>query len=63
MKIIQIRRKTTYRKRSSKKMFEIITRITYVKKYIFGLPVATIKKNKEMYFEDKRINKESMLFV
>lgn len=63
MKIIQIKRKTTYRKRSSKKMFEIITRITYVKKYVFGLPIETISKNKEMYFEDKKINKDNMLFV
>jgi hypothetical protein len=63
MKIIQIKRKITYRKRSSKKMFEMITRITYVKKYLFGLPIETIIKNKEMYFEDKKLNKDNMLFV
>tara|TARA_R110002049_G_scaffold302258_1_gene494958 strand:+ start:9269 stop:9460 length:192 start_codon:yes stop_codon:yes gene_type:complete len=63
MKVIQIKRKITYRKRSSKKMFEIITRITHVKRYVFGLPIGTLRKSKEMYFEDKKINKENMLFV
>lgn len=63
MKVIQIKRKTTYRQRSSKKMFEIITRITYVKKYLFGFPIETISENKEMYFEDKKVNKDTMLFV
>jgi hypothetical protein len=63
MKLIQIKRKVIFRKRSSKKMFEIITRITHVKKYVFGLPIGTIIKNKEMYFEDKKINMDNMLFV
>lgn len=63
MKFIQIRRKTTYQKRSSRKMFEIITRITYVKRYLLGLPIKTILKTKEMYFEDKKICKDTMLFV
>jgi hypothetical protein len=63
MKIIQIKRKTTYRQRSSKRMFQIITRITYVKKYLFGFPIETISKSKQMYFEDKKLNKDAMLFV
>ena len=50
MKIINIRRNTKTEKRYSIKMGELTTKVTYVKKYFFGLPIKTLHKYRETYY-------------
>jgi len=50
MKFIQIKRKTKTEKRYSKKMGELTTNVTYVKKCLLGLPIKTLHKYRETYY-------------
>ncbi len=50
MKIIQIKRKTKTEKRYSKKMGELLVQVTYIKKYLLGLPIKTLHKYRETYY-------------
>lgn len=50
MKIIDIKRNTKTEKRYSIKMGELTTKVTYVKKYFFGLPIKTLHKYRETYY-------------
>jgi len=49
MKVLQIKRKTKTERRYSKEMGELTTNVTYVKKYLLGLPVKTLHKYRETY--------------
>ena len=50
MKIIFVKRKTKIEKRYSKKMGQLTTRVTYIKKHFLGLPVKTLHKYRETYY-------------
>ena len=50
MKILQIKRKTKTERRYTKEMGELTTNVTYVKKYLLGLPVKTLHKYRETYY-------------
>ncbi|WP_296312803.1 hypothetical protein [Winogradskyella sp. UBA3174] len=50
MKIIDIKRKTKTEKRYSKKMGELLTKVTYIKKRFLGLPIKTLHKYRETYY-------------
>lgn len=50
MKVIQIKRKTKTERRYSKEMGELTINVTYVKKYLLGLPVKTLHKYRETYY-------------
>ncbi|OBQ55352.1 hypothetical protein JJL45_08455 [Tamlana sp. s12] len=63
MKILYIKRRTQYEKRYSIKMGELITKVTSIKKYLFGLPVKTLHLNKETYYKETKHPKDGMLFV
>ncbi|GAB4512638.1 MAG: hypothetical protein Tsb004_18790 [Allomuricauda sp.] len=49
MRLSRIKRETKYEKRYSVKMGELTTRVTYIKRYIMGLPVRTLHKYRETY--------------
>ncbi len=63
MKIIYIKRETTYEKRYSIKMGELTTKVTYIKKYLLGLPVKTLHKYRETYYGEVKDCNDCMLFV
>ncbi|WP_437397189.1 hypothetical protein [Flagellimonas lutimaris] len=50
MKLSKIKRETKYEKRYSVKMGELTTQVTYIRKYIMGLPVRTLHKYRETYY-------------
>ncbi|RIV73108.1 hypothetical protein [Flagellimonas aequoris] len=50
MKLSRIKRETKYEKRYSVKMGELTTQVTYIKRYILGLPVRTLHKYRETYY-------------
>ncbi|MCF7560280.1 hypothetical protein L3X39_06475 [Sabulilitoribacter multivorans] len=63
MKIIQIKRKTQVEKRHTVKMGELTTKVTYIKKYLFGLPIKTLHKYRETYYGEVKDTKDCMLFI
>jgi len=50
MKLSKIKRETKYEKRYSVKMGELTTQVTYIKRYILGLPIRTLHKYRETYY-------------
>jgi hypothetical protein len=50
MKLIYIKRKTRYENRFGQKMGRLRTQVTYIKKYILGVPVTTLHKYRETYY-------------
>ncbi|KAB5490240.1 MULTISPECIES: hypothetical protein [Flagellimonas] len=50
MKLSKIKRETKYEKRYSVKMGELTTQVTYIKRYIMGLPIRTLHKYRETYY-------------
>ncbi|WP_273565808.1 hypothetical protein [Maribacter halichondriae] len=50
MKLIDIKRKTKNEKRYTPKMGILYTRVTYIKKRILGMPVATLHKYRATYY-------------
>lgn len=63
MKILQVKRKTTYEKRYTVKMGELTTKVTYIKKYLFGWPIKTLHKYRETYYGEVKDCNDCMLFV
>ncbi len=61
MKIITIKRITTQEKRHTVKMGELFTKVTYIKKYLFGLPIKTIHKYRETYYGEVKACEECLL--
>ena len=47
MKLISVRRKTRIEKRHTIRMGELTTKVTYIKKYVFGMPYKTLYKYRE----------------
>lgn len=50
MRLSKIKRETKYEKRYSVKMGELTTQVTYIKRYLLGLPVRTLHKYRETYY-------------
>lgn len=63
MRIIQVKRKTILEKRYSPKMGELTSKVTYIKKYMFGLPIQTIHKYRETYYGQVKDCYDCSLFI
>ncbi|MCX2720347.1 hypothetical protein [Lentiprolixibacter aurantiacus] len=63
MKLIWIKRKTKYEKRFSPNMGKLTTKVTYVRKYLMGLPVNTLHKYRETYYGEVKDCEDCNLFV
>ncbi|MFH4968008.1 hypothetical protein V8G61_07370 [Gaetbulibacter sp. M240] len=63
MKLISVRRKTIVEKRHTIRMGELTTKVTYIKKYLFGMPYKTLHKYRETYYGEIKDSKDCMLFV
>lgn len=63
MKITNVKRNTQYERRYSPKMGELTTKVTYIKRYIFGMPVKTLHKYRETYYGEVKDCNNCMLFI
>ena len=63
MKLLHIKRKTKIEKRYSPKMGKLTTRVTYIKKYVMGVPVRTLHKYRETYYGEVKDCDDCVLFV
>ncbi|AIM60476.1 MULTISPECIES: hypothetical protein [Cellulophaga] len=63
MKIIQVKRKSKVEKRYTKRMGQLAAKVTYVKKYVLGIPVKTLYKYRQTYYGEIKDCKDCHLFV
>ncbi|UKM64236.1 hypothetical protein GSB9_00783 [Flavobacteriaceae bacterium GSB9] len=63
MKLLYIKRNTKYEKRYTLKMGELTTRITSIKRYVFGLPIQTLHERRRTYYGQVKNYDDRMLFV
>lgn len=63
MRIIQVKRKTISEKRYSPKMGQLDTKVTYIKRYMFGMPIKTLHTYRETYYGEVKDCKDCSLFI
>jgi len=63
MKLLYVKRKTKTEKRYSPKMGQLTAKVTYVKKYLAGIPLKTIHKYRETYYGNVKNCEDCNLFV
>ncbi|MDX1349160.1 MAG: hypothetical protein R3279_02870 [Putridiphycobacter sp.] len=63
MRLLKIKRKTELENRYSKEMGRLRTRVTYVKRCVFGLPIKTIHKYRETYYGEVKDCEDCNLFI
>ncbi|WP_084158127.1 hypothetical protein [Gaetbulibacter saemankumensis] len=63
MKLFQIKRQTKTEKRYTTRMGELTTKVTYIKKYLFGYPIKTIHKYRETYYGEVKDCDDCLLFI
>ncbi|KJD32780.1 hypothetical protein PW52_14975 [Tamlana sedimentorum] len=63
MKIISVKRNTTYQKIHTIQMGELTTKVTSIKRYLFGWPIKTLHKYRETYYGEVKDTKGCMLFI
>ncbi len=63
MKLVRIKRKTHSEKRYSPKMGKLTTKVTYIKKYVVGIPVKTLHKYRETYYGEVKDCDVCQLYV
>jgi len=61
MKFIYVKRKTKYENRFGKKMGRLEAQVTYIKKYLMGVPIATLHKYRETYYGEVKDCKDCVL--
>ncbi|EGV43471.2 hypothetical protein BZARG_1383 [Bizionia argentinensis JUB59] len=50
MRLIRVKRETKIEKRFTPKMGELLTKVTYIRKHVFSIPIKTIHKYRETYY-------------
>jgi hypothetical protein len=63
MKLVYVKRKTKTEKRFSYTMGELTTKVTYIKKYLAGIPLKTIYKYRETYYGNVKNCQDCNLFI
>lgn len=63
MKLLYIKRETKTEKRFSPKMGKLITRVTYIKKYLLGIPLQTLHKYRETYYGEIKNEDDCHLYI
>ena len=61
MKFIRITRKTKTEERYTPKMGVLKTKVTYIKKVLFGVPYQTLHKYRETYYGEVKACEECSL--
>ncbi|WP_100612031.1 hypothetical protein [Confluentibacter lentus] len=63
MKFIQLKRKTINEKRYSPKMGQLDTKVTYIKKHMFGMPIKTLHAYRKTYYGEVKDCNDCSLFI
>jgi hypothetical protein len=63
MKLLYVKRKTKTEKRYSYTMGVLTTKVTYIKKYLAGIPLKTIYKYRETYYGNVKNCQDCNLFI
>ncbi|MFD2565362.1 hypothetical protein ACFSR1_21975 [Aquimarina rubra] len=61
MKIVKIKRKTKIKNIHSKNMGRLSSHVTSIKKYLLGIPIATLHKYRETYYGEVKDCKDCIL--
>lgn len=62
MKVIRIERKTKVEKRFTPKMGRLYTPVTYIRKKLLGIPVATLHKYRKTYYGEIKDCRDCLLY-
>ncbi len=63
MKLLYVKRTRKKENRFSPKMGRLVTNVTYIKKYLLGLPINTLHKYRETYYGEIKDCEECNLYV
>lgn len=63
MKIIKVKRSSTYENIYTPKMGKLTAKVTYIKKYLFGFPISTLHKYRETYYGEVKDYDDCNLFI
>ncbi len=63
MKLIQVKRQTKQQKYYSSAMGMLNSRVTYIKKYVLGIPVETLHEYRETYYGEIKDCEDCNLFI
>ncbi|MDP5230231.1 MAG: hypothetical protein NWQ38_07550 [Cellulophaga sp.] len=63
MKFIYVKRETKTENRYTPKMGKLSTNVTYIRKYVLGLPVKTLHKYRNTYYGEVKSCDDCMLFI
>ena len=63
MKFLYAKRKTKTETRYSPEMGVLTTKVTYIKKYLAGIPLKTIHKYRETYYGNIKSCEDCNLFI
>ncbi|WP_370390712.1 hypothetical protein [uncultured Winogradskyella sp.] len=63
MKLLYIKRNTKTERRYSPKMGVLITYVTYIKRYLLGIPIKTLHEYRETYHGKVKNNDDCNLFI
>lgn len=63
MKILHIKRITKQEQRYTVKMGVLNTKVTYIKKYLLGIPIKTLHKYRETYYGEVKACEDCALFI
>lgn len=63
MKFVYVKRQTRIEKRYSPRMGELTTNVTYIKKYLVGIPIKTLHKYRETYYGNVKDCEDCQLFI
>ncbi|MDV7188028.1 hypothetical protein R3X25_12110 [Lutibacter sp. TH_r2] len=63
MKLFYIKRETRTENRFSPKMGRLITRVTYIKRYLLGIPLKTLHKYRETYYGEIKNEDDCHLYI
>jgi len=61
MKLLRVRRKT--KKGYNSTMGLLTTRVSSIKKYLMGIPIQTLQKNRETYYGEIKSSSDCILFI
>ncbi|RSK39870.1 hypothetical protein [Mangrovimonas spongiae] len=50
MRLITVKRQTKEEKRHTPRMGELLTKVTYIRKYFISIPYKTVHKYRETYY-------------
>ena len=63
MKLLYVKRTRKIENRFSPKMGRLTTNVTYIKKYLLGMPINTLHKYRETYYGEIKDCKDCNLYI